>query len=168
MTSGDRGTFGRLGFVLAAAGSAIGLGNIVFFSSNAYKYGGGAFYVPYLVALFLIVQAVKATDDASTGVIPGLVLAVAWTLRANGARKAWLLLASYTFYAAWDWRFLFLIVLSTAVDYCAGLESAGIEIWPANWRPWWGQTPNRPCWPPVWPRPTCRRKWSMNSPNFRA
>ena len=50
-----RGSWGsKLGFILAASGSAIGLGNIVFFSSNAYKYGGGAFYVPYLVALFLI------------------------------------------------------------------------------------------------------------------
>jgi NSS family neurotransmitter:Na+ symporter len=50
-----RGSWGsKLGFILAASGSAIGLGNIVFFSSNAYKYGGGAFYVPYLAALFLI------------------------------------------------------------------------------------------------------------------
>ena len=53
--SEERGSWGsKLGFILAASGSAIGLGNIVFFSSNAYKYGGGAFYMPYLVALFLI------------------------------------------------------------------------------------------------------------------
>jgi neurotransmitter:Na+ symporter, NSS family len=44
----------RLGFVLAASGSAIGLGNIVFFGANAYKFGGGAFYVPYLVALVVV------------------------------------------------------------------------------------------------------------------
>ncbi len=44
----------QLGFVLAASGSAIGLGNIVFFGANAYKFGGGAFYVPYLVALFAV------------------------------------------------------------------------------------------------------------------
>jgi NSS family neurotransmitter:Na+ symporter len=43
-----------LGFILAASGSAIGLGNIVFFSANAYKYGGGAFYLPYFIALFAI------------------------------------------------------------------------------------------------------------------
>ncbi|MFH2001765.1 MAG: sodium-dependent transporter [Planctomycetota bacterium] len=53
--SESRGSWGsKLGFILAASGSAIGLGNIVFFSGNAYKYGGGAFYVPYLIALFLI------------------------------------------------------------------------------------------------------------------
>ncbi|MCB0564789.1 MAG: hypothetical protein KDD01_10480, partial [Phaeodactylibacter sp.] len=44
----------KLGFILAASGSAIGLGNIVFFSSNAYQYGGGAFYLPYFVALFVM------------------------------------------------------------------------------------------------------------------
>lgn len=44
----------KLGFVLAASGSAIGLGNIVFFASNAYQAGGGAFYVPYFIALFAI------------------------------------------------------------------------------------------------------------------
>ena len=44
----------RLGFILAASGSAIGLGNIVFFTANGYKYGGGAFYVPYFAALFII------------------------------------------------------------------------------------------------------------------
>jgi NSS family neurotransmitter:Na+ symporter len=44
----------RLGFILAASGSAIGLGNIVFFSANAYRFGGGAFYVPYLIALFAV------------------------------------------------------------------------------------------------------------------
>jgi NSS family neurotransmitter:Na+ symporter len=44
----------RIGFILAASGSAIGLGNIVFFSANAYRYGGGAFYLPFLLALFAL------------------------------------------------------------------------------------------------------------------
>ncbi|MBU1701322.1 MAG: sodium-dependent transporter [Candidatus Eisenbacteria bacterium] len=44
----------QLGFILAASGSAIGLGNIVFFSANAYKFGGGAFYLPYFFALLII------------------------------------------------------------------------------------------------------------------
>ncbi len=43
-----------MGFVLAASGSAIGLGNVVFFPANAYRYGGGGFYLPYLVALVVI------------------------------------------------------------------------------------------------------------------
>lgn len=44
----------KLGFVLAASGSAIGLGNIVFFGANAYRFGAGAFYLAYLVALCVL------------------------------------------------------------------------------------------------------------------
>lgn len=33
-----------------------------------------------------------------------------------------LLVASYVFYGAWDWRFLFLIFLSTVIDYNCGLK----------------------------------------------
>lgn len=41
----------QLGFLLAAVGSAIGLGNIWRFSYMAYNYGGGAFLIPYIIAL---------------------------------------------------------------------------------------------------------------------
>ncbi len=42
----------QLGFVFAAVGSAVGLGNIWRFSYMAYSHGGGAFLIPYIVALF--------------------------------------------------------------------------------------------------------------------
>ena len=50
-----------------------------------------------------------------------LVFGVTWGLGSNRGRKIWLLAASYAFYAAWDWRFLALILFSTLVDYCVGL-----------------------------------------------
>src|SRR3954468_23849057 len=37
------------------------------------------------------------------------------------AKKAVLVIASYYFYAQWDWRFCFLLAFSTAVSYIAGI-----------------------------------------------
>lgn len=55
MSDAPRGTWrSRYGFLLAVIGSAVGLGNIWRFPFVAYKNGGGAFLIPYLVALFSI------------------------------------------------------------------------------------------------------------------
>ncbi len=43
----------RIGVVLAAAGNAVGLGNLLRFPSKVALYGGGAFIVPYLISLTL-------------------------------------------------------------------------------------------------------------------
>ncbi len=46
--------FSRIGFILAAAGSAVGLGNIWKFPYIAGEYGGGAFVLVYLITVVLI------------------------------------------------------------------------------------------------------------------
>ncbi|HVW00831.1 MAG TPA: sodium-dependent transporter [Planctomycetaceae bacterium] len=44
----------RIGLVLAMAGNAVGLGNFLRFPAQAAKNGGGAFLIPYLVALVVM------------------------------------------------------------------------------------------------------------------
>ena len=55
LLEGQRESWGsRGGFILAAIGSAVGLGNLWGFPYKLYSYGGGAFLIPYIIALFLI------------------------------------------------------------------------------------------------------------------
>ncbi|MBR5951529.1 MAG: sodium-dependent transporter, partial [Actinomycetaceae bacterium] len=53
---------GQTAFLFAAIGSAVGLGNIWRFPGVAYKNGGGAFIIPYLVSLVLIGIVVLLLD----------------------------------------------------------------------------------------------------------
>jgi D-alanyl-lipoteichoic acid acyltransferase DltB (MBOAT superfamily) len=51
-----------------------------------------------------------------------IVLPVSWALqRHRRAWTAWILLASYVFYAWWDWRFVFLLMASTVVNHVLAL-----------------------------------------------
>ncbi|MEL6286233.1 MAG: MBOAT family O-acyltransferase [Pseudomonadota bacterium] len=69
-----------------------------------------------------------------------IVAALYWALRSNLPRKYLLLGASYVFYAAWDVRFLSLIVFCTALNYVVARYFVGPEhkraklaFWAAIW-----------------------------------
>lgn len=53
-----------------------------------------------------------------------VVFIIFWLINQKNltTRNVFLLIASYFFYGWWDWRFLFLILLSTLVDYFIGLQ----------------------------------------------
>lgn len=58
-----RGEFSsRLGFILAASGSAVGLGNIWGFPTQAASNGGGAFLLVYLALTFLLAYPVFVSE----------------------------------------------------------------------------------------------------------
>src|ERR1700733_1438501 len=44
----------QAGFVWSLIGSAVGFANILSFSAQLYKNGGGAFLIPYCMALFVL------------------------------------------------------------------------------------------------------------------
>ncbi|MCI8636006.1 MAG: sodium-dependent transporter [Eubacterium sp.] len=55
---------GKLGYVLAVAGSAVGLGNIWRFPYLAAKYGGGIFLLTYLILMFTFGYALIVSETA--------------------------------------------------------------------------------------------------------
>lgn len=61
----ERGSFsGRMGYVLAVAGSAVGLGNIWRFPYLAAKFGGGMFLLVYLILVFTFGYALIVSETA--------------------------------------------------------------------------------------------------------
>ena len=42
--------------------------------------------------------------------------------KTKSTQNALLIIASYYFYSCWDWRFLFLLVFSTFLDYYTGIQ----------------------------------------------
>ncbi|MFJ6042559.1 sodium-dependent transporter [Brachybacterium paraconglomeratum] len=98
--SADRGAFrGRTAFIFAAIGSAVGLGNIWRFPAVAYDNGGGAFILPYLVALL-------------TAGIPLLFLDYAIGHRWRGsAPAAWRRFRRWTEFIGW-WQVLICVIIA--------------------------------------------------------
>lgn len=73
-TASTRGTWNsKLGFILAAAGSAVGLGNIWGFPTQVASNGGAAFLIIYLICAFLIgfpVMVAELAIGRKTGLNP--------------------------------------------------------------------------------------------------
>jgi alginate O-acetyltransferase complex protein AlgI len=58
-----------------------------------------------------------------------IVVSIYWFLAKKNHKfqNVLLLISSYFFYACWDWRFLFLLIFSTALDYFAGIKMSQVQ-----------------------------------------
>ena len=63
-TTNNSGFTGKMGYVMAAAASAVGLGNIWRFPYLCAKYGGGSFLVIYLILVFTFGYALLMSETA--------------------------------------------------------------------------------------------------------
>ncbi|MCA0899433.1 sodium-dependent transporter [Microbulbifer agarilyticus] len=113
--SAPRGQFSsNFGFLMAAAGSAVGLGNIWGFPTNVAANGGAAFVVIYLVLAFLLAYPVLMAElaigryarsnmvKALREISPGPVSRAAGTLTGlGGILVASLILSFYAIVAGW-------------------------------------------------------------------
>ncbi len=115
----------RTAFILAAIGSAIGLGNIWRFPYIAYKYGGGAFLIPYFVALF-------------TAGIPLLILEFALGHRTEKSAPY----AFGTFKTSWKWAgWLAVFVGFGIVTYYAVIMAWSFDYFVYSFKLSWGTNP---------------------------
>lgn len=62
MLQNNRGNFSRVGFILAAAGSAVGLGNLWKFPYTVGENGGGLFVIVYLLSIALMALPVLLAE----------------------------------------------------------------------------------------------------------
>ncbi len=81
----------RTGFILAAIGSAVGIGNIWRFSSVVGQNGGGAYLVPYLIAVFLCALPLMIFELAMGRHFRGTVVSAFRSVRPQFRIIGWLL-----------------------------------------------------------------------------
>ncbi|MDO4927608.1 MAG: sodium-dependent transporter [Corynebacterium sp.] len=122
----SRATFaGRSMFIFAAIGSAIGLGNIWRFPYIAYDNGGGAFLIPYIIALL-------------TAGVPVLILDYVLGHRFRGsAPLVWRRISKRTEVVGWVQTGITYLI---AVYYCVILAWAAMYTW-YSLRLSWGDDP---------------------------
>ncbi len=115
----------RLGFILAAAGSAVGLGNIWRFPYVTGVNGGAAFIVIYLITIIIIGYPMMVTEMAlgkKTQKNPvGAFKAMApnspwWLVGALGVFTGFVILSYYSVVAGWSLAYIFRALAGFAPD----------------------------------------------------
>lgn len=122
----------KLAFILAAAGSAIGLGNIWGFPTVAGQNGGAAFLAIYLVCVALIGAPVmlaelilgRRTQRNPVGAFRAIVPGSAWVLVGGlGVLTGIMILSFYTVIAGWTLAY---VVKTATGAFTPGADTAAI------------------------------------------
>jgi neurotransmitter:Na+ symporter, NSS family len=124
----------RAGFVLAAIGSAVGIGNIWRFSSVVGQNGGGAYLVPYLVAVFLCALPLMVLEIAMGRHFQGSVVGAFRSVRPRFRAIGWLLcgivllmLSYYLVIAGWILGYAFFSLAGETVPF-AGFTAGWLPV----------------------------------------
>ncbi len=121
----NRGQFGsKLGFILSAAGSAVGLGNIWKFPGKAYNCGGGAFLVIYILMVALIGTTVmlaefvigRKTQKNAIGAIRELNSKYSW-IGGLGILTGFIILCYYCQVGGWTIKYIIAYITESATVY---------------------------------------------------
>ena len=140
--SSTRGSFGsKLGIILAAAGSAVGLGNIWRFPTQAGENGGSAFILVYLLCviclglpLMLAECVIGRHSRANTG-SAFMVLApnTNWKwLGRFSVLAAFLILSYYNVVAGWTLAYLYEAVTGTFIELAGTMTPGGANPFSVN------------------------------------
>jgi len=129
-TTTSRGSWGSsFGFILAAAGSAIGLGNIWGFPYKASQSGGAAFVALYLICVLIVGIPVmfaelsigRSTQKSPVSAFRALAPRSAWWLvGAQGVLSGFCILAFYSVIAGWTLGYLYMAI--------TGRFTAGVSL----------------------------------------
>ena len=137
----------RIGFILAAAGSAIGLGNIWRFPYMTGEHGGAAFMLIYLLAILLLgyplivteIVLGRASQRDPVGVFKVLAPNTPWWLvGALGVFTGFVILSYYAVVAGWSLAYVYKVVIATSspgIDHALVFKDHISNIWePIAWQ----------------------------------
>lgn len=135
-----------IGFILAASGSAVGLGNIWRFPYMVGEHGGAAFLLIYLIAIVLIGYPVmineitlgRKTHRNPVGAFKSLAPGTPWWLvGALGVLTGFVILSYYSVIAGWSLAYIYKVVISVTaaeIDHSQAFMGHITSVWePIGW-----------------------------------
>ena len=127
----------RLGFILAASGSAVGLGNIWKYPHMAGENGGAAFTIIYLICILLVGLPIviaefvigRKTQLSPVGAFKTLAPKTSWKYVGTiGVCSAFVILSFYGVVGGWTLRYALLSIMGGFAEISGNAELAGEQF----------------------------------------